>query len=87
MKVRALPKFEGIKDLERNIFPKTGDIWEVSPKRAKFLKSHGVVEIIEEKEEITEKNKIEYDIPENTELKTEFRPKKNNKKNKKAKNI
>jgi|GEM_PF-5792698 len=54
MKVRALPKFEGIRDKERSqkegkdIFPKAGDIWEVSEERANFLKEHGVVEIIEE---------------------------------------
>lgn len=48
MKIRALPKFEGIKDLERNVFPKEGDVWEVSEERAEFLKSHGVIEIVEE---------------------------------------
>lgn len=54
MKVRALPKFEGIKDLQRtkeeekDIFPKAGDEWETTKERAMFLKEHGVVEIVEE---------------------------------------
>lgn len=49
MKIRALKSFEGIKDLERNVYPKEGDVWEVSKERAEFLKSHGVIEIVEEK--------------------------------------
>ena len=48
MKVRALKTFEGIKDLERDVYPKAGDVWEVSEERANFLKSHGVVEFVEE---------------------------------------
>ena len=48
MKIRALKKFEGIKDLERDIFPKEGDVWEVSEERANFLKSHGVIEFVDE---------------------------------------
>jgi hypothetical protein len=62
MKIRALPKFEGIKDLERSkkkgkdIYPKAGDVWEVSKERAEFLKSHGVIEIVEE-EKVIEKPK------------------------------
>ena len=48
MKVRALKKFEGIKDLERNVFPKEGDVWETTEERANFLKEHGVVEFVEE---------------------------------------
>ena len=62
MKIRALPKFEGIKDLERSkqkekdIYPKAGDVWEVSEERANFLKSHGVIEIVEE-EKVIEKPK------------------------------
>ena len=52
MKVRALKKFEGIKDLERNVFPKEGDVWEVSEERAEFLKSHGVIEYVEKEKEI-----------------------------------
>lgn len=47
MKVKALKSFEGIKDIERNVFPKAGDVWEVSEKRANFLKNHGVVEFVE----------------------------------------
>jgi hypothetical protein len=57
MKIRALPKFEGIKDLERNVFPKAGDVWEVSEERANFLKSHGVIEFVEETPELTEEEK------------------------------
>ena len=61
MKVRALKKFEGLRDNERSlkegkdIFPKENDIWETSEERAIFLKEHGVVEIVEEKIEIEEK--------------------------------
>jgi hypothetical protein len=57
MKIRALPKFEGIKDLERDVFPKAGDVWEVSEERANFLKSHGVIEFVEETPELTEEEK------------------------------
>lgn len=56
MKIRALKSFEGIKDLERNVYPKEGDVWEVSEERAEFLKSHGVIEIVEE-EAVIEKTK------------------------------
>ena len=56
MKIRALKSFEGIKDLERNVFPKEGDVWEVSEERAEFLLSHGVIEIVEE-ETVIEKPK------------------------------
>lgn len=56
MKIRALKSFEGIKDLERDVFPKEGDVWEVSEERAEFLKSHGVIEIVEE-ETVIEKPK------------------------------
>ena len=65
MKVRALKKFEGIKDIERNVFPKAGDEWEVSEERANFLKKHGVIEIIEEEKinelsiELTHDNNFE----------------------------
>ena len=48
MKIRALKSFEGIRDIERDTFPKAGDVWEVSEERANFLKSHGVVEFVEE---------------------------------------
>lgn len=49
MKVIATKKFEGIRDAERNVYPKEGDIWEVEQERAEFLESKGVVEIIEDK--------------------------------------
>lgn len=48
MKIRALKAFEGIRDNERNVYPKAGDVWEVSEERAEFLKSHGVIEFVEE---------------------------------------
>ena len=48
MKVKALKNFEGIKDLERDVFPKEGDIWECSEERAELLLKHGVVEIVRE---------------------------------------
>lgn len=51
MKIRALKSFEGIKDLERDVFPKEGEIWEVSKERAEFLKSHGVVEFVKIEED------------------------------------
>ena len=63
MKVRALKKFETIRDLERNVIPKEGDIWETSEERAKFLLSHGVIEIVEEvKEEKKDITETEFDI-------------------------
>lgn len=52
MKIRALKSFEGIRDNERNVFPKEGDIWEVSEERANFLKEHGVVEFVEEPKKV-----------------------------------
>lgn len=48
MKVKALKKFEGTRDNERNVYPKEGDVWEVTDERGNFLKEHGVVEIVEE---------------------------------------
>lgn len=52
MKIRALKSFEGIKDIERGVYPKEGDIWEVDEERANFLKGHGVIEFVEEKIEM-----------------------------------
>lgn len=52
MKIRALKSFEGIKDIERGVYPKEGDIWEVDEERANFLKKHGVIEFVEEKIEM-----------------------------------
>ena len=54
MKIRALKSFEGIRDNERNVYPKAGDVWEVSEERANFLKEHGVIEVVEETPELTE---------------------------------
>lgn len=48
MKVKALKKFEGIRDAERNVYPKAGDEWETTKERAEFLQSKGVVEILKE---------------------------------------
>lgn len=53
-KVKANERFEGIRDAERNVYPKAGDIWETSKERAEFLQSKGVVEIIEEEKKIEE---------------------------------
>lgn len=46
-KVQALKTFEGIRDAERNVFPKEGDVWITSKERAEFLEAKGVVKIIE----------------------------------------
>lgn len=48
VKVRALEKFERIRDAERNVIPKAGDVWETTKERAEYLQDKGVVEIIEE---------------------------------------
>jgi hypothetical protein len=64
MKIRALKKFEGIRDNERSIekgkdvFPKEGEVWETSEERANFLKEHGVVEFVEEEESTEVKENI-----------------------------
>ena len=77
MKVRALPKFEGLMDLERStetliVYPKAGDVWETSEERALYLKNHGVVEIIEEKET----KEVEYlSEPEEPKKETQRKPK------------
>ena len=47
-KVKANEKFEGIRDAERDVYPKAGDEWVTAKERAEFLQSKGVVEIIEE---------------------------------------
>lgn len=57
MKIRALKKFEGIKDLERQVYPKEGDVWEVTKERAEFLLSHGVIEIVKEEKVENKKKK------------------------------
>ena len=57
MKIRALKKFEGIKDKERDVYPKEGDVWEVTEERAKFLKTHGVIEYVKEETKINLKKK------------------------------
>lgn len=80
MKIRALPKFEGIKDLERNVFPKAGDVWETSEERANFLKEHGVVEFVEP--ELTEEEKP-YEAKFFETKKVEVKPKFNKKKKRK----
>ena len=48
VKVKANKKFEGIKDAERNVYPKAGEEWETSLERAEYLEEKGVVEILEE---------------------------------------
>lgn len=101
MKVRALPAFVGMRDLERtakegkDVYPKVGEVWETTKERAEFLKSHGVVEIIEEVvEEIIEElpisreeepivGEIMHDVQPSTELKAEIRLEEKPKKGKK----
>lgn len=46
-KVKALKGFEGIRDAERNVFPKTDDEWITDMERAEYLESKNVVEIVE----------------------------------------
>ena len=46
-KVKALRGFEGIRDAERNVFPKTDDEWITNMERAEYLESKNVVQIIE----------------------------------------
>ena len=59
-RVRALPKFEDIRDAERDVYPKAGEEWTTSYERAEYLKLNGVVEIIEEiKEEVQAEPKKE----------------------------
>ena len=82
MKVRALKKFEGIKDLERNVFPKENDVWETSEERAEFLKSHGVIEYVEEEKDVFEKYAEEIKKEEATKVEEKPKKKKNNKKKK-----
>ena len=77
MKIRALKSFEGIRDNERNVYPKAGDVWEVSEERAEFLKSHGVIEYVEEVKKVIEETKVE------VEQKEEPKQKSNKKKKKK----
>ena len=74
-KVIATKKFEGIRDAERNVYPKEGDMWEVEQERAEFLQSKGVVEII--KEEKIEPPKEEVKVSRNLEKVEEvIKPKK-----------
>lgn len=73
MKVKALKSFEGIRDNDRtakegkDIYPKEGDIWEVSKERGDFLLSHGVVELVEDKKEKELEEKVEEEVVEETE--------------------
>ena len=82
MKIRALPSFEGIRDNERNVYPKAGEVWEVSEERANFLKLHGVVEFVEEEQE--EQTEVQEEVTEEVEeVKEEPQPKPNKKSSKK----
>lgn len=62
VKVRALRKFEGIKDAERDVYPKFGEEWVVSKERADFLLEHNVIEIVEEIKEEKPNVNIEINI-------------------------
>lgn len=66
VRVRANKKFVGIKDAERDVFPKENEEWITSYERAQYLLEHEVIEIVEEikpievkKEEIKEEVKVE----------------------------
>ena len=59
VKVKANEKFEGIRDAERNVYPKAGDEWETTKERAEFLQSKGVIEIMEE---IQPKKKVDEEV-------------------------
>lgn len=55
-KVKALKKFEAIRDAERDVYPKENEEWITSKERAEYLESNGVVEILEIiKDEVKEK--------------------------------
>lgn len=47
VKVRALKKFEKIRDAERNVYPREGDEWITNLERAEYLRENGVIEIVE----------------------------------------
>jgi len=58
-RVRALQKFEGIRDSERDVYPKAGDTWITSLERAEYLRDNNAVEILEEiKEEAPKKAEV-----------------------------
>lgn len=86
VKVIATKKFEGIRDAERDVYPKVGDEWVTTKERAEFLQSKGVIEIFkeEQKEEAKEDiSKIEIEEDKNAN-KIEIKAvKKTTKKNKK----
>lgn len=73
MKVKALKRFEGIRDNERtakegkDIYPKEGEVWEVSEERAELLLKYGVVELVEDKKEKEVEEKVEEEVVEETE--------------------
>jgi len=46
-RVRALKKFETIRDSERNVYPKEGEEWITSKERAEILRENEVAEIVE----------------------------------------
>jgi len=46
-RVRALKKFETIRDSERNVYPKEGEEWITSKERAEILSENEVAEIVE----------------------------------------
>ena len=88
MKIRALKAFEGMRDNERSkkegkdIYPKAGEVWEVSEERAEFLKSHGVIEYVEEEVKEVEVENVEETTEEPKSVYTEV-IKKNKKKKRK----
>jgi len=75
VRVRALQRFEGIKDAERDVYPKAGDEWVTSYERAEYLLSNAVIEIVEEIKE--EEPKKEENVSRETK---EEKPKKKSRK-------
>lgn len=84
-KVIALKSFEGIRDAERNVFPKENEEWICSKERADYLVANNVVKIVEIiEEEIPKIENIEKAIEKIQEsAKEEVKPKRTRKTSKK----
>ena len=79
-KVKALKKFELVKDAERNVYPKENEEWITSKERAEMLESKGYVEVVEI---VTEKQEVEVSHETKKEVKKEINEEKPKKKAKK----
>lgn len=84
-KVIALKSFEGIRDAERNVFPRENEEWICSKERADYLVANNVVKIVEIiEEEIPKIENIEKAIEKVQEsAKEEVKPKRTRKTSKK----